>query len=264
MQAATSLDLEIQRDSHQAVYLQLAEKLLDLARTAPAGARFPTEEELIEQYSLSRTTVRRAVQMVVDEGLVIRQQGKGTFVTGSRPVQSATKLVPFIESFTTAGLSPIVHLRAFTWIQDEERIPAEIRGLSTSFLMVRRLYESEATPMAVAEIYLPREIGAQVSLLDLEQHPVYQVLQQRLGKSLREAKLRVTMRQPPEHIAEMLGVDEFIYVPRLVRLTEDSSGEFIEATVTHIHPDAFELSAEVAATLPTDISYTFNTGASTE
>ena len=240
------------------MYLQLARHLVSQATTATTGDRFPTEEELIETYALSRTTVRRAIQMVVDEGLVVRQQGKGTFVTGSRPVQSATKLIPLVESFTTAGLKPTVHLREFTWIQQDDVIPNEIRQRSTSFLFARRLYESEGTPMAVAEIYLPKEIGAQVSLQDIELHPVYQVLQQKLGKSLRQARLRVTMHQPSEDIADLLGVAEQLYVPRLVRITEDENGEFIESTVTHIHPDAFELSAEVAATLPPDLSYTFN------
>lgn len=250
--------IEIDRDSHEAVYLQLARHLIAQTAKAKPGDRFPTEEELIEAFGLSRTTVRRAVQMVVDQGLVIRQQGKGTFVTGSRPVQSATKLVPFVESFTTAGIKPTVHLREFTWLQQPENLPREIRGKSASFLLARRLYESEGTPLAVAEIYLPREIGGQISLSDIERHPVYQVLQQRLGKELREAQLRVTMQQPPEYIAELLGVEEGLYVPRLDRVTEDRLGEFLECTITHIHPDAFELTAEVAAELPPNISYTFN------
>lgn len=250
--------VDIDRDSHEAVYLQLARHLIAQTELAKPGDRFPTEEELIEKFELSRTTVRRAVQMVVDQGLVIRQQGKGTFVTGSRPVQSATKLVPFVESFTRAGIKPTVHLREFTWLQMPEGLPSDIRSKSSSFLFASRLYESENTPLAVAEIYLPREIGAQLSLSDIEQHPVYQVLQQRLGKELRQAQLRVTMQQPSEEIAELLGVAEGLYVPRLDRITEDRYGEFLECTITHIHPDAFELRADVAAELPPDISYTFN------
>lgn len=251
---------EIERDSHEAVYMQLARHLISEAEQASPGDRFPTEEELIEAYGLSRTTVRRAVQLVVDQGLLIRRQGKGTFVTGSRPIQSATKLVPFVESFTVAGIRPTVRLREFTWIHDLEAVPASIRDKSASFLLVRRIYESEGTPLAVAEIYMPREIGAGVTLAEIEQHPVYQVLQESLGKELREAQLRVTMQEPPEHIATMLGAEDLLYVPRLERFTEGARGDFLEYTVTYIHPDAFELTADVAAELPPEISYTFDTG----
>jgi len=256
---AVAVQADIERDSHEAVYLQLARHLIAEAGRAKPGARFPTEEELIDAYGLSRTTVRRAVQLVVDQGLLIRRQGKGTFVTGSRPVQSVTKLMPFVESFTSAGIRPVVKLRAFTWIHDLEDVPDAIRDHSTSFLLVQRIYESEGNPLAVAEIYMPHEIGAGVTLAEIERHPVYRVLQETLGKQLREAKLRVTMQEPPEHIAAMLGVEDLQYVPRLERFTEDAQGEFLEYTVTHIHPDAFELTADVAAELPPDVSYSFDT-----
>jgi len=251
---------EIERDGPTAVYQQLANHLLGLIDERNPGDRFPTEEELIEAFGLSRTTVRRSMQMIVDRGLVVRRQGKGTFVTGSRPIQSANTLAPFVESFTAAGIRPTVHLQTFSWLSSSDPLPEGLEGRGASFLLARRLYESDGTPLAVAEIYLPRHIGAEVTLADIEQHPIYQVLKERLGRDPRQARLRVTMQEPPEHIAALLDVAGLSHVARLERTTDDSSGEFLEYTMTHIHPDAFELVADVAAMVPSDISYTFDTG----
>ncbi|PRA06912.1 GntR family transcriptional regulator [Arthrobacter sp. MYb229] len=248
----------IKRDSPVAVYAQLAVQLGDELDGMSPGDRFRTEEDIIKESGLSRTTVRRAVQQLVEQGLLIRRQGKGTFVLGNRPVQSVTKLAPFVESFTAAGICPSVSLQAFAWLDSKEEVPERIRELSDSFLLARRIYSADGLRVAVAEIYLPWNIGAEVTIADLQNHPVYQVLQEQVGKTFKTAQLQVTLVPPREEIRVLLDVSELTYVPRLQRMTFSDTGEFLECTVTHFLPEAFELQAEVATEIPQNISYTFS------
>ena len=71
-------------DSATPLYLQLEEILRQeiLSGSRREGDKLPTENELVEQYKVSRITVRRAVEELCKEGLVVRHPGKGTFVTG--------------------------------------------------------------------------------------------------------------------------------------------------------------------------------------
>ena len=71
-------------DSATPLYLQLEEILRQeiLSGSRREGDKLSTENELVEQYKVSRITVRRAVEELCKEGMVVRHPGKGTFVTG--------------------------------------------------------------------------------------------------------------------------------------------------------------------------------------
>lgn len=68
---------------YRKIYQDLINGIMD--GTYPTGSRLPSEMELAEQYGVSRITSKKALEMLADRGLVFRQPGKGTFVTGERP-----------------------------------------------------------------------------------------------------------------------------------------------------------------------------------
>ena len=70
------------RTLYEQLTLELRESLLSSFRV---GEKIPTEDELVKRYKTSRSTVRRAIKDLVDEGLLMRRQGKGTFVSRSLP-----------------------------------------------------------------------------------------------------------------------------------------------------------------------------------
>ena len=59
------------------------------------GDRLPTESQLIEDYGVSRITVRKAMNMLADEGLIIKKPGYGTFVEPKKMSQRLNKVVHF-------------------------------------------------------------------------------------------------------------------------------------------------------------------------
>lgn len=66
----------LERNSPVAVYQQVADVLADHVSRLEPGARIPTEESLMEEYGISRTTVRKAMETLVAKGLLVRRQGK--------------------------------------------------------------------------------------------------------------------------------------------------------------------------------------------
>ncbi|MFJ4266640.1 GntR family transcriptional regulator [Paenarthrobacter nicotinovorans] len=242
-----SLDRQIlQRDSPVAVYQQVADVLTDLVSRLEPGSRIPTEEALMDEYGISRTTVRKAIETLVVKGLLVRRQGKGTFVMAQRPVKMLNRLAPFMETFTAAGMKTVKGLIEYKWMEKDKTVPAKLVSDDNLVLVIRRSYSSAGWPYAIAEIFIPSHIGRHISLADAERNSIYQVIQDRTLKPLHRAEITVTMHAPPEHLADALNVRGFAMVPRLERTTLGPHGEVLECTVTYFHPKGFEIRAEVA------------------
>ncbi|HEX3468967.1 MAG TPA: GntR family transcriptional regulator, partial [Candidatus Elarobacter sp.] len=95
----------LQRQSSHSLYEQIADRLRQTIIASDEPGQLPTEEALVQLYGVSRSTVRKAVQRLVDESLLVRRQGKGTFVAQPIPkiVHSIDRLAPFYETFRQAG-----------------------------------------------------------------------------------------------------------------------------------------------------------------
>src|SRR5438270_12999234 len=76
----------------------------------PPGTRLPSEDNLVEEYAVSRTTIRAAIQSLVQRGLVEIRRGKGTFVTHPKITQELTELTGFVEDMQAAGRTPTTRL----------------------------------------------------------------------------------------------------------------------------------------------------------
>lgn len=236
----------LERNSPVAVYQQVADVLTHQVSRLEPGARIPTEESLMEEYGISRTTVRKAIETLVAKGLLVRRQGKGTFVMAQRPARMLNRLAPFMETFTAAGMKTVKGLIEYKWMEKDKTVPAKLVSADNLVLVIRRSYSSGGWPYAIAEIFIPSHIGRHISLADAERNSIYQVIQDRTLKPLQRAEITVTMHAPPEHLADALNVREFPMVPRLERTTLGEDDEVLECTVTYFHPKGFEIRAEVA------------------
>jgi len=93
-------DAQLEKGSQNPLYQQLMRRLKNdiVSGRYVAGARIPSEQALCDTYGVSRVTVRKAMLDLVQEGLLVRRQGKGTFVADAR----LTRDLQHITSFTDA------------------------------------------------------------------------------------------------------------------------------------------------------------------
>jgi len=106
---------ELRRDDSQPLWRQLAGRLRAgiAAGTLSPNARLPVEQELGRVYDISRITVRQAMQQLLNEGLVDRKQGKGTFVADHVVRHDLAELTGIIDQMRAQGLSPQTSLISF-------------------------------------------------------------------------------------------------------------------------------------------------------
>lgn len=248
-------DDDCSRRSAASLPEQLAVQLRALVAQLAPHVQMPTEKELVELHGVSRTTVRKALHMLVDEGLLVRRQGAGTFVAPRRLVHPLDQLRPFVSIFSSAGHRPQGRILRFEWSES----PPQLADLGlVEALLVRRLYTLDGAPQAVADIAVPTPFGQRISRAEIEEHPIYQVLQQQLALQLNYGRISLLSRGADPELAEHLGVAPDSPVLVLQRATYDIDDRLVEHAVYHLLPDRFELRLTVEANELPSVSYSFS------
>lgn len=244
------------RQGPVAIHTQLATALRHRITELSPNDRLPTEEELMATYAVSRTSVRRAVQSLVDAGLLVRRQGKGTFVCEPRLAHPLDRLRPFISMFVGAGKHPDGEVLAYEWLHD---VPSPLKQVeaATAALRVRRLYRLEDRPQALAEIFVPDPFGQQITRADIEEHPVYQVLTNKLSLIPHHADITVRSQSASRGQARELSVDPGHPLLVMQRVTYASAGDVIEWATYLLPAERFELRLTVEAAIPETVAYSF-------
>ena len=94
--------------SRKALYFEVVELLLEDIRKGlyPPGSKLPSEDQLARQFSISRVTLREALRVLEDDGVIVRRHGSGTFVLDKKavPIQTLSSIVSTSTIFKRAGL----------------------------------------------------------------------------------------------------------------------------------------------------------------
>lgn len=239
---------ELERGSARALYEQLSDQLrASLIDTPNAGTRLPTEESLMQTFSVSRSTVRKAVQQLVDEGVLIRRQGKGTFVARAIPkiVHSIDRLAPFFETFKRAGEALETKVIDFSWDESPD-LPEVLKNWERPVLGYKRLYISNGVPHALTQVYVPLKIGRRISRADVEQLPIYDILRKRLRLDLARAEFLVSCRAPSQELSACLDLSPSSSLLVLERMTHNKAGDIVELTRHYLRPDVYQLSVNLS------------------
>ena len=109
---------KLQTESSSPLYHQLMQRITDDIEKGnyPVGSRIPPEHELEAAYRVSRVTVRRALAELTQEGLLERNQGKGTFVSVPRISRNLKSINSFHDSCRQSGITAgtrVIHVRSF-------------------------------------------------------------------------------------------------------------------------------------------------------
>lgn len=256
MSSAQDASSRLVRGGPVAIHLQLAAALRARIAGLAAGSRLPTEEELMAAYAVSRTTVRRAAQSLVDAGLLVRRQGQGTFVCEQRMIHPLDRLRPFVSMFVGAGKHPEGKILSYEWV-DDALVPVASADTAVAALRVRRLYSLDGQPQAAAEIFVPEPFGQQVTRAEIEEHPVYQVLHEKLGLVPHHADVTVRSQSAQRSEANDLHVELDHPLLLMQRVTYDADGRVIEWATYYLPAERFELRLTVEASVPETVAYSF-------
>ncbi len=233
------LFMDLDRSGPVPLYFQIASRIENaiLEGDLPPGSRLENEIALGERLGLSRPTVRRAIQELVDKGMLVRRRGIGTQVVHGQ-VSRKVELTSLYDDLASGDRHPSTSLLLHEVIEADARI-AEVLGVPVGdpILHIRRVRGADDVPVAVLENYLPRDL-VDLSEEDLAEHGLYQLLRAR-GTMIRVARQRIGARRASAEETTLLEIDKGGPVLTMERTAFDNSGRAIEFGSHCYRPDLY-------------------------
>ena len=161
--------------SSKPLYQQLKERILQViaAHAIDAETPLPGEMELCEALGLSRATVRRCFQDLVNEKRVVRKRGQGTFIKEQTSGPYADIALNFSARMRESGKVPSSRILSFKRIGASAGVAASLRiEPGTEVWEIRRLRLADGSPMECNFVYIPCELCPDLTRADLE-HSLY-------------------------------------------------------------------------------------------
>ncbi|MEO8202805.1 MAG: GntR family transcriptional regulator [Betaproteobacteria bacterium] len=240
----------LSRDSPVAMHRQLAQRLRDaIARGVyKDGARIPTEPHLTRRYGVSRITARQAVDALAREGLVVRQQGKGTFVSGPVVHHDLLELRGVYDQLVAHGLNPQTSL--LEWGDGVPPAPVARRLGSGRRKLQRwdRLYRLGGKPFALSRVHLNGG-AARVAREQVEANPTYSILEKLLRLRIGRAEVSIRYVRAPADIATALRLRAGAPLMVLERVSYGATGLALEHSRYYARAESYEFSLTVRGKL---------------
>jgi GntR family transcriptional regulator len=125
-----------------------------------AGDKIPSETELLKEYNVSRITVRAAITALVEDGILTRSQGKGTFVASQKSLYEANDHIGFTRSCLLAGKTPATKLLKAELVYPDAEIKEFLRlKEDEKVIMMERLRFVDNVPISIEANYYPLSFG---------------------------------------------------------------------------------------------------------
>ncbi|MGD7055179.1 GntR family transcriptional regulator [Sutcliffiella horikoshii] len=235
-----------QSNKQIALYLQIKETLIQRIQEKIwlPNKLIPTEQELMKEFEVSRTTIRQAISMMVQDGLLERQQGRGTIVKSQQLVGSLGRLKGFAEEVLERGLTPYSQLIRAEFSTDLYHEKAMLQTDDNSILVIERIRFADNLPIAFERSCWPKSIGEKLMREELNQANFYQILEQN-GIALRKANEKISAMNATMHEADLLGIRAGEALIEMTRLSYGIDDKPIEYTRTKFRSDQYHYNVEL-------------------
>ena len=221
-------EVALDRTSPVPLYFQVATRLQQLIEDGemPVGGRLENEVDLATRLGVSRPTMRRAIQYLVERGMLVRKRGVGTQIVHPK-VRRPVELSSLYDDLAKSGQEPRTEMRLFEIGPAPDHI-AEALGVpeGTEVTWFERLRYAGGEPLAIMHNAVPVDV-LPLQREDLEQHGLYELLRA-AGRIPRMANQVVGARAATTAEARMLGDSRGAPVLTMTRTAWDESGRAVE------------------------------------
>lgn len=163
-------------DDRQPKYLRIHSALRDRITSGrwPADSPLPSQRDLASEFNVSIMTLRQALQLLADDGLIDTRHGSGTYVA-SRYAYGLGHLRSFAADLAAQGAQVTTRLLAADTVPAPDDVGARL-GVAGQVLRLRRLRLADGRPVIVQTSYLPAQLAAALDPADLCRRGLYTVL----------------------------------------------------------------------------------------
>lgn len=215
------------------VFVQISEAIMReiLAGRLMIGDKLPTEREMAKSYDVAVGTLRKALTLLEEKGVLDRVQGSGNYIRSSEGISSVYALFR-LEKIGGGGL-PTAELLSLDKLEKPESLPEF--GTSTEAYRFRRLRRLDDAAAALEEIWLDADVAFEVRAEQVSES-LYKFYKDKLGLMISGAEDRVSVGPVPDWAPPAFAPDLGVTVAFVERDTRDQSGRQIEYSRTWVDP----------------------------
>lgn len=205
------------------------------------GDRLPSEAELVEDFGVSRTTARRALDELRRQGLVRREPGRGTFLASPRLRSNLAYLHSFSEEIERWGYAPGARLVSREEGPADEETAAWLEiEVGEKVLYVRRLRLADELPIFVCDSRLPITRFPALGNADYGIVSLSQLFEETTGRKIEYARQWIGAAAAVPEVARLLEIAPGVPVLKIRRITCVTGREPIEVVEAYFHPDRYQ------------------------
>ncbi|GAA5161963.1 GntR family transcriptional regulator [Viridibacterium curvum] len=174
------------------------------------GQAIPSEQDLATRFGVSQGTVRKAIDELSSENILLRRQGKGTFVASHHDPRALFRFLRLVP-LSGGGAQPVsMPLECWKARAGQEASKNLQVAMGSPLTIIRRLLKFDTKPVVVDEIYLPGEVfqGLSLEMLQDWEGSLYSLFETRFGLRMIRASERIRAVAAERAPAELLGVPE--------------------------------------------------------
>lgn len=169
----------------------------------------PSERELIKEFGVSRITVRKAIDELVNEGYVYRVQGKGTYVKGDKKTQDLFSITSCTQDIINLGMTPSRKVVACEII---DAIPKRARIMeidkSDKLLVIDRVYYADDEPINRTIAYLPIKYFPGLEKHNFADESIYEILEKQYNLKITRATRTIEAVLARDEVSDLLEVED--------------------------------------------------------
>ena len=233
----------LKQDAITPLYVQLMEELETSIRNGvyKPGDKIMTEAEMAREYGVSLITVRKAVGSLMEKGLVVRKQGKGTFVTKPKYSRNMKKLQSFTEMCEQMGVKPGARVLENRLIAADKKV-ADRLGIEpgSNVVYISRLRLADGEPVQVEKSYFPLKYAFLLEE-DLNDGSMFECLKEKAGAKVASSEKMIELCGATAEEAALMDVKKGDYLLFVKSTAYDENGEPMYAGIQLINGDRFSL-----------------------
>lgn len=212
------------------------------------GQLLPTEQMLGEQYHISRITVRKALELLTNDGLIAKRRGYGTFVQPRKVEQTLTRVQHFANEMEKRGVESSVTMLANEVVYASRTVAGQLRiAEGDQLARVERLRYADGQPMCIENSHLILASCPEVPRHDFSRQSLRRFLEEQYNIVWKRARQKIFAVAADGRLAGYLGIkagDPLIYIERVSYTQADCPGEYLQAWY---RGDSYYLTAELEA-----------------
>jgi GntR family transcriptional regulator len=209
------------------------------------GQKIPSEDELAARYGVSRMTVRQGILDLIDEGLLYRRQGLGTFVAFPHIERDHTRLTSFFESARQKGIHVAAKVLNVQVVPSRRKIAEALDiPVGEAVIHIRTLRYANHVPVTLHDAYIPEKLFTPILSENLEDTPLWDLLE-KYGYRVKRAIQRLEAREADPELARMIGLDPGAPILYKERTIYAEDGTPVEFTYCYNRGDLYSLTVSM-------------------